>query len=481
MKRFFNSRSIFFGSLILCVILFYCLSQNFFLTNYHTIESIQNEKHINNLLKHINTEIQQVDKVANTFIYNGFNIATISEIEMLGLDFIVYKNIKDGAVFSRYNYNNDEIIPLIKNKTSFENNLIELFKQQSYTADIYTYKNRIFYLIKKQLNPTAFIYLGKNLNNNSLQKLSEDFAQLNITHEQITQTTLKLSTRLIENIFVQTSLEARQIINNISFYNHHDEYLFSIKTINPRKFVNEGEKTIQIVNAIMGLFLAVILYIIYKTQMLYRRVLQKDKKILESKVEKRTKQLESLLKKVKKSNEQLHYLAYSDPLTKTHNRRSFFIESEKVLKQAQEDKSSVALVMIDIDNFKQINDKYGHNIGDKVLVAFASMIKDEIGEDDIFGRLGGEEFAVVFPNTELDDANKKVENLRKMVANLEIKLKCGHRLKFTASFGLNDNSLSHNIDEILKNADELLYSAKHSGKNLVRSRINQTALWCDLY
>ncbi len=112
--------------------------------------------------------------------------------------------------------------------------------------------------------------------------------------------------------------------------------------------------------------------------------------------------------------------------------------------------------MIDIDNFKKINDTYGHDVGDKVLMTFTSIINDELTTNQLFARLGGEEFAIVFPNTSLPTACKMIEKMRSLVENTEIQVDSQNKLSFTASFGLSDNSSSHNIDKILHNADQML-------------------------
>ena len=472
MKKYINSRTIFISTLICIVLLFYVLSYNFFLTNFIKIEKIQNEKNINNLVNHFNFSFDSLTNISNTFIQNGFNIPHIEHLNPLGLDFIIYEKIQKKDIFSRYS-DDWETSTSIKTNSLFETTLIEAFNKSTNLNTIFTFEGKLFYLVKSKINDSLNLYVGKLLDNHTLKQLSVDFGQLYISNQkEIEKTTIKLSSTYIPTISIQVTLTDKQILNTLIFKDAFSNVLFSVNTINQRHYVNEGKRTIHIVNVIMALFLAILLYVVYKSQVVFRRMLQKDKKALEIKVEQRTRQLEAVVKKVKVSNQQLHELAYTDFLTKIQNRRSFFTKTNEILNVAKTKKQSVCICMIDIDDFKKINDEYGHDIGDKVLVSFASAMSKQLTENDIFGRLGGEEFAIVFPNTRLQDALVKIEQLRKLVEKIAVKIDAQTKLKFTASFGISDNSKSHNIDKILHNADELLYSAKNNGKNTIRSRFN---------
>jgi diguanylate cyclase (GGDEF)-like protein len=127
--------------------------------------------------------------------------------------------------------------------------------------------------------------------------------------------------------------------------------------------------------------------------------------------------------------------------------------------------------MIDIDNFKSFNDNYGHEIGDKVLKVFASSISRYLEKDVIFGRLGGEEFAITLPNKDLKEALEIAEELRIIIEHVKVKIPY-NKLSITASFGVSDSIDAKSIDEIIKNADIMLYDAKSKGKNRVRSRLS---------
>lgn len=146
------------------------------------------------------------------------------------------------------------------------------------------------------------------------------------------------------------------------------------------------------------------------------------------------------------------------------------MHAKQLYVNASKSKDSLSVIMIDIDNFKSFNDIYGHDVGDKILKAFSKTIKNSISDSCVFGRLGGEEFAIVIPSINLEMAQIKAEKLRSEIENLTIKLD-SQDIKVTASFGISDIENSVTIDDMIRNADKMLYSAKKSGKNRVRSRI----------
>jgi len=120
--------------------------------------------------------------------------------------------------------------------------------------------------------------------------------------------------------------------------------------------------------------------------------------------------------------------------------------------------------MIDLDNFKPVNDNYGHLTGDEVLVSFAGLIKNNIRNVDIFGRWGGEEFIIIFPDTTTEQAFLTCEKLRKRIMNTEFP----EAISLTASFGITPCREDDKIDAIVHRADQALYQAKNDGRNCVK-------------
>ncbi len=161
----------------------------------------------------------------------------------------------------------------------------------------------------------------------------------------------------------------------------------------------------------------------------------------------------------------LDFLASRDTLTGIYNRRKFF-ELGTTLFNLNKDGNLFA-VMIDIDNFKKINDTYGHEVGDKVIKAVANTISENILDSAIFGRIGGEEFVILCSNLEDCSVAKRVEDCREKIENVRL-LVDDEEIRFTISGGISkkDKTVT-DIDALLRKADMALYQAKSSGKNRV--------------
>ena len=167
---------------------------------------------------------------------------------------------------------------------------------------------------------------------------------------------------------------------------------------------------------------------------------------------------------LRKQAKVLTTLSQTDKLTNIHNR----LYLDKVLlqsvSQAKRYNSSLSLVMIDIDLFKAVNDKFGHLVGDKLLKQFALLIEDNIRNSDVLGRWGGEEFLIICPETNLQEATILAEKLRESVEKT-IFLNVG---KKTASFGISEYQAFESVEDCLARADSALYQAKRAGRNQVK-------------
>ncbi|WP_140920513.1 GGDEF domain-containing protein [Limnobaculum xujianqingii] len=162
-------------------------------------------------------------------------------------------------------------------------------------------------------------------------------------------------------------------------------------------------------------------------------------------------------------------IAETDVLTDSINRRHFFEEVLRVHKITRYQSSSFAMMMMDIDSFKSINDQYGHDMGDKVLIELVHMLKGQIRSGDIIGRLGGDEFGLLFPNITVQEAVGRAKNICQQVDNYQFISSDGQHVPVTISIGvamfLPGNSLT--AEQIYKTADQQLYRAKQAGKNQV--------------
>ncbi len=169
--------------------------------------------------------------------------------------------------------------------------------------------------------------------------------------------------------------------------------------------------------------------------------------------------------KLAEANANLSRLASQDPLTEAYNRRHFFEISIAEFVKARRFNRPLAVIMLDIDHFKSINDTFGHSSGDRALVELTRQCRAIGRQSDIFGRIGGEEFALCCPDTDCEGARFIAERLRKAVEELVITSQdC--TIKFTISLGVSDmNDGDADFSYLLKRADQLLYKAKHKGRN----------------
>lgn len=164
----------------------------------------------------------------------------------------------------------------------------------------------------------------------------------------------------------------------------------------------------------------------------------------------------------------LHYIASHDELTGLLNRRSFFQALQRERDLAARGDRPLAVAIVDIDYFKRINDSHGHRAGDIVLKDVAALLTDTLRSTDLVGRIGGEEFAVLMPDTEIAAARTICERLRRIVARATVPLPSGVEAMITISTGIATFESDEDRDSLMGRADHALYAAKSGGRNQVR-------------
>ncbi|MEG6614904.1 diguanylate cyclase [Peptococcaceae bacterium 1198_IL3148] len=173
-------------------------------------------------------------------------------------------------------------------------------------------------------------------------------------------------------------------------------------------------------------------------------------------------------------NEKLEQVACTDPLTHLYNRRYLFKKMKQYIESACKDNIPVSVILFDIDYFKRVNDTYGHQVGDQVLVQLTSLVAKSIKAEHLLARFGGEEFVILLPNEKLAESAKFAEYLRKLVEEHIFKTDGGD-IKITISLGVTCftgeycSIYGKELDRLLSVADNLLYEAKRSGRNKVVS------------
>ena len=175
-----------------------------------------------------------------------------------------------------------------------------------------------------------------------------------------------------------------------------------------------------------------------------------------------------LMKRLAKSNYELEFQALTDPMTKLYNRRYLTEMSQQLLELAQRNGSQLSVLMLDIDKFKNVNDTYGHKVGDDVIIILAETLQEFTRKSDVVCRLGGEEFVVLLPDTPLNGALKLAETLRHQVEALKVALEDDKILRFTISIGVTQvNQNEKDLEISIARADGALYEAKEGGRNKV--------------
>ncbi len=165
---------------------------------------------------------------------------------------------------------------------------------------------------------------------------------------------------------------------------------------------------------------------------------------------------------------ELKKLSITDSLTKAYNRRHFFDAAQTLVSIAKREKSHISFLMIDIDHFKNVNDTYGHQVGDYVLVRLSQEIQSMVRDSDIFARIGGEEFALLLHGTSLEGAKIIAEKIRLKIQELEFE---DNYIPFDLTISIGCSSLSERIttlEELYQDADKKLYIAKELGRNRVQ-------------
>jgi diguanylate cyclase (GGDEF)-like protein len=159
--------------------------------------------------------------------------------------------------------------------------------------------------------------------------------------------------------------------------------------------------------------------------------------------------------------------ANTDPLTGISNRRHFTPALNAELERARRHSQPLAVLMLDIDHFKQINDRYGHAAGDETIRCLAQLCRQSLRSFDLVARLGGEEFALMLPSTDLKSALAAAERLRQQAALLQVVGERGERFDFTVSIGVAAMAPGDDASALLARADKGLYRAKQTGRNRV--------------
>jgi len=170
-------------------------------------------------------------------------------------------------------------------------------------------------------------------------------------------------------------------------------------------------------------------------------------------------ELENKIKELEDELDKAYRELLIDPLTRVYNRKALERDLENILKEGKNKNLDLVVAFLDMDNFKEINDNFGHLVGDFVLIKFAKMLKSLTRSTDRVYRYGGDEFVIVFNRTNLDSAIKIIERIIEKIRKTKLKYK-DYLIEFTISVGLTAHKKGDSVDSLLKRADDALYEAK---------------------
>ncbi len=209
----------------------------------------------------------------------------------------------------------------------------------------------------------------------------------------------------------------------------------------------------------------------HKLQLQNELLIQKqgNEQELEMKIEQRTLELSIMNQKLEEAKKELFKDSITDKLSNLYNRRYFTEVSSTLLNSSRRSNEPLSVLMLDIDLFKNVNDTYGHGVGDKVIVACANVLKEVARSSDVVTRYGGEEFVILLPDTDIDDALNLAHRIKDMVKVCHIYITEAEFINITISIGVTqvDYEEDTDIDGLIKRADIALYTAKKMGRNRV--------------
>jgi len=287
---------------------------------------------------------------------------------------------------------------------------------------------------------------------------------------------LKVMQELKENLNLENNLLDKDFNDTLTFFeltkdictSLDEDNVFTIFSKNLKKYISVGDCRYLKDSADL---------IKYKDYLILPLHLEPDKvggylavdRILDADKEKLAILAQQLLIGLRRAQlyRKVQELTLTDSLTNTYCRRYFLERFNEELKRSKKHKLSLTFLMLDIDNFKQFNDRYGHLVGDAILRQITKTITLAVRQIDFIGRYGGEEIAIVLSETNKEQANFAAERIRQSIANQLIKV-YDEELKVTVSIGgsiFPDNAL--NMQDLIESADRALYLAKESGKNKV--------------
>ena len=312
-----------------------------------------------------------------------------------------------------------------------------------------------------------------------LQHLLEDYlpSVFSMTSQMMSKSSAE-STPLIE----RTVGHRNKLFEYFEAYERKIEEQLKATVVNTRIEIQNSTITVTISFLFVSLILSIGSIIIVrntssKLQNLMDFALQVEKGNYNYKIDSNTQNefsslvnaLNSMAGSIKQSTDQLNHMAHYDSLTAVPNRRAIMDRLNSEIKSVNRHKYHLSFCMCDIDKFKYVNDTYGYQVGDFVINTFAQILKQQVREEDIVGRYGGDEFFIILPHTMCNDGSIVLERIRKKLEQYKFQSENNETFTVTGSFGIAQLDEGDEINAIVKKADDALYQAKEGGRNCVSS------------
>ncbi len=376
-------------------------------------------------------------------------------------------------------YLREPLVIATNNKKIFINSVSELFHKKVGITKGYAF----FQELKNKYPNIYFVEVKDAMDglektqNNQLFAYIDTLPSISYNIQNQLFTNLKISGKLEQYIEFRTASRSDEPILNSILQKAHNSISQNTKESILKKWSEvKIKQTVDyhLLQEITVLFITILILTFFWTRKLSRTNKKLEKVTIDLEVEhqkavKYANELQSTVHELEVSNQKLKVLASTDSMTGLFNRGYFKKTSKHFFSLAKRNQTDLSVLILDIDNFKNINDTYGHHIGDEVIIALAKNIKNLHRESDLSCRFGGEEFAILLPSTTIENALLLAEKIRVETENIKILLANNEVLQFTISIGV---SLIHvenenDIEDSIKRADKALYEAKKSGKNKV--------------
>ncbi len=345
------------------------------------------------------------------------------------------------------------------NEEKFKQNIINLFNDINKDLKVSEDDTKIISILIDNLEKFAF---EESIIKSQIEKLKKVLA------DKVPQKTSRVEALLKDIASKQSSIKNDFISSQATLQNMLAKFMeslsqFSEETSDYQEVIGKSSKEIAKASKIEDINKTLSL-VLQETNSMYEKSKNKQEELTTIKhdADEAQKEILRLRNELEKSNE----LIRIDPLTKILNRKGMEEAIEKTMALITRKKNSSCIGILDIDNFKKINDTYGHHIGDEVLIHLANVIKQTLRPNDVIARMGGEEFVVILNETNLEQSFNVVSRIQRELAKTPFESN-EHKLNITFSAGLSELFPDSNPQEVLIKADDAMYIAKKTGKNKV--------------